>query len=171
MTDDTQSDHSEQLAAAARYLQALEKLPPVEGIVFQGAGAEPWGGIATTYGFTATSLDPRVATENFASRSLIAIITRTARSVQAFAQHPAEQEVVLLPGSVLRSVGTIPSSDGSVQIFIIEELAAPLDGDLASVTPEEVLTVVRDRVDAALRGAPVRVFVPGKFTAPLPLNA
>lgn len=86
--------------AARRFSSALEKLPAHTGIVFLGLPYIPQLAPARwTRGVTATSKDPRIATENLSNPAIAAIVSRTGREIAAFSAHPAEQEVVLPPES------------------------------------------------------------------------
>ncbi len=76
--------------AALRFLRALERLPTYTGIVFHGLHTIPRLAPARwTRGVTATSKDPRIATENFSTPAVAAIVSRTGRDIAAFSAHPA----------------------------------------------------------------------------------
>lgn len=109
--------------AALRFLRALERLPPYTGIVFHGLPTAPRLAPARwTRGVTATSKDPRIATENLSTPAVAAIASRTGRDIAAFSAHPSEQEVVLPPEVVLMEVARTNLGDGR-PVIIVEQLA------------------------------------------------
>lgn len=153
--------------AALAFLRALEKLPPVTDIVFHGLPAVPdlrsprW-----TRGLTATSRDVRVATENFTSPVIAAIVSRSGRDLLFFSAHPAEREVVLPPEVVLQTVAVDAADDGT-PLVIIEQLgeADPKAG-LPATLPA-LIDEAKARIAAAVASPTVEVVSPGKFTEPL----
>ncbi|PSL04781.1 hypothetical protein CLV30_105248 [Haloactinopolyspora alba] len=159
--------------SASTLLAALEKLPATAAVTYHGlpAGAEAPTGTFVTQGFTATSRDPRVGTENFTAAELVAIAGRTGRDIAFMSQHSAEAEVVLLPGTILRPLRTLRTADG-LAVHVLEEL---LTGDesgrphpslprSADALADLVTGTVAAAQDQAL---PVQVSSPGKFCAAL----
>ena len=65
------------------FCATLEQLPPHGGVVFRGCEArshERWAGRAhVTETLLSTSRDPRVATENFSTEAVYAILSRAGR--------------------------------------------------------------------------------------------
>jgi hypothetical protein len=93
-----------------RVLADLGRVPPWSGISFRGMadhasfGRETGTGVAA--GLVATSRDPRIATENFTTPGLFAIVGSDGRAIESVSQVPTEQEVVFLPASVFTFVST-----------------------------------------------------------------
>ena len=69
------------------FFATLEQLPPHGGVVFRGCEArshERWAGRAhVTEPLLSTSRDPRVATENFSTEAVYAILSRAGRGDRA----------------------------------------------------------------------------------------
>ena len=151
--------------AALALLRALEKLPPFTGIVFHGLPTMPdLSAPRWTRGLTATSLDPRVATENFSSPIVAAIVSRTGRALTAFSAHPGQQEVVLPPEVVLRTVGLETGPDGRTPLVVIEQLAELDPKANLPATLEGLVQEVKARLRDAMALPPVEISSPGKFT-------
>lgn len=146
-------------------LSTLESLPPHEGVVFRGCEArshERWPGRAhVTEELLATSRDPRVATENFTTDAVYAILSRTGRAIEQFSAAREEREVVFLPGTVLTLVTRVRVKD--LGVTIVEEFDPHAEGP-----PEPVdLGVVGEEIGRAILEAELRAPVPtpveGKF--------
>lgn len=147
------------------FLATLEQLPPHEGIVFRGCEArshERWDGRAhVTDSLLSTSRDPRVATENFSTEAVYAILSRTGRGIEQFSAARHEHEVVFLPGTILTLVTRVRFKDLGVTIveeFVPAPDADPQPVDLAAVEEE----IGRSLLEAELR-EPVPASIPGKF--------
>ncbi|WP_026877504.1 hypothetical protein [Jiangella gansuensis] len=156
----------------AGLLTALEKLPPAPGLTYRGlaAGAAPPDGTLVTQGLTATSRDPRVATENFTAAGVLAVAGHHGRDLGFFAQNPAEAEVVFLPGTVFRPVRAVTLDDGQPVVFVEElrpDAAEPAPPAGLPASTDELVSRVRDEVDAAQRRPAVTVTNPGKFAGDL----
>jgi len=153
--------------AARRFLSALEKLPAHTGIVFHGLPyIPPLAPARWTRGVTATSKDPRIATENFSSPAIAAIVSRTGREIAAFSAHPAEQEVVLPPEVVLLEVARINLPDGR-PVVIVEQLAEHDPTSDLPPTLNGLVTLVNDALRSAQALEPAPITTPGKFVEPL----
>ncbi len=156
--------------SAAGLLAALEKLPATAAVSYRGlpGDAAAPAGTFVTEGFTATSRDPRIATENFAAGSIVAIAGRTGRDISFMAKNPDESEIVLLPGAILRPV-QITHADG-ITVHVIEELltdeTAQPDPALPQ-TPDALLELVTDAVATARTASPAAITTPGKFSGSL----
>src|SRR5262249_11829011 len=97
---DTVTSSAEQLDAL---LSALGKLPPYHGLSYRGYAGRQGPGFQralTSPVLVATSRDPRVATENFSTDGLYAVIGSRGREIATLSRHPQEQEVVFRPGSM-----------------------------------------------------------------------
>jgi hypothetical protein len=150
-------------------LSALDKLPPFRGLSYRGyAGRQ---GTAHQRAIpsgilVATSRDPRVATENFSTDGVYAVIGRRGRDISQVSQHPLEQEVVFRPGSIFLPIERF-DVDG-LEVAIVEELDP--DNDPAA-TPLFTLDELKDQMREAIREArsrpAVEVTTPGKFAGPL----
>lgn len=153
--------------AALRFLRALERLPTYTGIVFHGLPSIPQLAPARwTRGVTATSKDPRIATENFSTPAVAAIVSRTGRDIAAFSAHPAEQEIVLPPEVVLLEVARTALPDGR-PVVIVEQLAESDPSASLPPTLDELVSHVQKLLGASLESPPVPVTTPGKFVEPL----
>ena len=168
MTDAHDAPPRDAGQAALGFLRALEKLPPYTGIVFHGLPAIPdivrakW-----TDGVTATSHDPRIATENFRSPVIAAILSRTGRDISAFSAHPHEREVVLPPQIMLHTLAVDFTSDGVTPLVVIEQLAELDTGVSLPPTLEGLLEMVRGPIAEAESRSPVDISSPAKFTEQL----
>lgn len=152
--------------AATRFLQALEKLPTHTGIVFHGLPSVPQLAPARwTRGVTATSKDPRIATENFSTPAIAAIVSRTGRDFAAFSAHPAEREVVLPPEVVLLEVAHTRLPDGR-PVVIVEQLAEPDPRADLPPTLDALVAAVHELLQLAQAGEPSAITTPGKSVEP-----
>lgn len=160
-------------ARATQMLATLAKLPYTTGLTFRGmpADAEPIYGTTITSLVTATSKDPRVASDNFAVDRMYAIVARKARDVAPFAEHPDEGELVLLPGTVLVPVGQIRVDGMGATVQIVEEVdpGAGRQGLSAGTsalpeTVDDLIDKVVRTVIKARRAEPVELTSPGKFS-------
>lgn len=139
-------------------LSTLEQLPPHEGVVFRGCDArshERWPGRArVTEALLSTSRDPRVATENFTTDAVYAILGRTGRAIEQFSAARHEREVVFLPGTVLTLVTRVRFKD--LGVTIVEEFDPDAEGE-----PEAVdFAALQEEIGRAIREAELRDPVP-----------
>lgn len=145
------------------FLATLDQLPPHEGVVFRGCGArshERWPGRAhVTESLLSTSRDPRVATENFSTEAVYAILSRAGRGIEQFSAARHEHEVVFLPGTIFTLVTRVRVKD--LGVTIVEEVvpeAEPPPVDLVAFQEE----IGRAILEAELRD-PVPQPIAGKF--------
>jgi hypothetical protein len=147
-----------------KLLTTLEQLPPHVGMVFRGCEArshERWSGRAhVTDRLLSTSRDPRVATENFSTDAVYAVLSRTGRSIEPFSAARHEREVVLLPGTVLTLVTRVRVKD--LGVTIVEEFDPS-----AGQEPAFDLAAVQEQIGRAILEAeladPVPDPIEGKF--------
>jgi len=147
-----------------KLLSTLEQLPPYVGLVFRGCEArshERWPGRAhVTERLVSTSRDPRVATENFTTEAVYAVLSRTGRSIEPFSAARHEREVVLLPGTVLTLVTRVRVKD--LGVTIVEEFDPSAEEE-----PEVDLAALQVEIGRAVLEAQLREPVPdpieGKF--------
>ena len=163
MTSDQVSD---QLFAL---LSALDKLPPYRGLSYRGyAGrqGQTFQRAIPSGVLVSTSRDPRVATDNFSTDGVYAVIGRRGRDLTSVSEHPYEQEVVFRPGSVFLPIERF-DVDG-LEVAVVEELDPDNDPDAA---PPYTLDQLKDQMTEAIRDArtrpPVDDITSGKFTGPL----
>jgi hypothetical protein len=157
---------AEAAEAAVAFLRALERLPPYTGVVFRGLPSIPaLSSVRWTRGVTATSRDPRIATENFSAASIAAIVSRTGRDISSFSRYPDEREVVLPPEVALVEIARTTTDDGRA-VILIEQLSEPAPSDLPS-TLSELTTLVKDELRRAQAMDPVRITTVEKFVEPL----
>ena len=149
----------------AAMLATLEALPPHEGVVFRGCEArshERWQGRAhVTESLVSTSRDPRVATENFTTEAVYAILSRAGRGIEQFSAARHEHEVVFLPGTIFTLVTRVRVKDLGVTIveeFVPDPETDPPAVDFAAVQEE----IGRAILEAEMRD-PVPPSIPGKF--------
>lgn len=134
------------------FLKGLAELPAFTGLTYRGSLHDNTfrrspATIVTT-GVTATSIDPRVATENAATREVYCISSRSGRDIAPFSAVPTDREVVLLPATVLhlaqsRAIETMlvhlvieldPSDLGrKLDVSVLDDLAAAAQIHLAAV--------------------------------------
>lgn len=152
-------------------LSTLEQLPPYEGLAFRGCEArshERWPGRAyVSDRLLSGSRDPRVATDNFTTEAVYAILSRTGRSIEQFSAAREEREVVFLPGTVFTLVTRVRVKD--LGVTIVEEFdpgaAATVE---AGAEPEAVdFPALQEEIGRAILEAALREPVPapteGKF--------
>lgn len=143
-----------------RLSEALLRLPAHPSIAYRGMMASASPNTITVRAVLPSSLDPRRASENFTCDRLAAIATITGRAVAQLSRHPEEQEIAILPGTVLLPVGfvVVPGLDGDV-VLLAEPGTAP---DLPATSTELKQTVV-EQVTAALGRPAVTILSPGRF--------
>ena len=114
-----------------------------------------------------TSANPRIASDNFTSERLAAIVTVTGRSIAPLSRHPNELEISILPGTLLMPIGsrTIPKLANPV-VLLTETGWAPGLPE----TRDELERLVVEQVTTALAQPPIPISSPGRFT-PRPLDA
>jgi hypothetical protein len=138
----------------------LSKLPAAPAITYRGmAGPRPNTSF-TLNGIMPTSMDPRVASENFTAEWLAAIVSITGRLVAPFARYQEEQEIAMLPGTMLLMAGSVdvPGLPESVVLLAEPGDAPGLPADSAALKE----TVVQ-QVAAALARPDVPINSPGRF--------
>jgi hypothetical protein len=86
--------------ASNQIVEAAKQLPAYAGIAWRSAGFE-LNAPFDSPDLISLSRDLRVATENFRAGGVHMFITSNSRDLSALSAHPAEQEVVLLPGARL----------------------------------------------------------------------
>ncbi|AWB93602.1 hypothetical protein [Aeromicrobium chenweiae] len=157
-------------AAAARLLGALAKLPKYRGLSFRGldSAAAPYreGEVVVSPVIIATTMDLRLATQNFAIDRVLAIFGTLGRSLEAHSQHPQEREVVYLPSTVYK-VGETMHVDG-LEVVLVEQLDLDRDPTEARwTTIEQVRALVEKHVPQARSRPEVAIPSPGKFVGAL----
>ena len=149
-----------------KLLTTLEQLPPHVGVVFRGCEArshERWAGRAhVTDRLLSTSRDPRVATENFSTDAVYAVLSRTGRSIEPFSAARHEREVVCLPGTILTLVTRVRVKD--LGVTIVEEF----DPSAGQEPPDRLRGRCRSRSAApsSRRSWPTRSPTPSRGSSP-----
>jgi hypothetical protein len=153
----------------AALLSALDKLPPYRGLSYRGyAGrqGQTFQRAIPSGVLVSTSRDPRVATDNFSTDGVYAVIGRRGRDLTSVSEHPDEQEVVFRPGSVYLPIERFDVDD--LEVAIVEELDPDNDPNAA---PPFTLDQLKDQMTEAIRDSRGRPSVdditPGKFVGPL----
>ncbi|MGU3497684.1 hypothetical protein [Mycobacterium sp. C31M] len=108
-----------------------------------------------------TSADARTASENFSAERVAAIVTVTGRSIAALSRHPEEQEIALLPGTLLLPVGHVEVAGLPNPVVLLAETGSAPG---LPETKEELRRFVDEQVSAALQSNPVTVTSPGRFS-------
>ena len=152
--------------AVATLLSGLRKLAGFDGITYRGAPTDAAfgreGQVLVSTGLVATSRDPRVATENFSSAGLYAVVGNAGRAIEAYSQHLDEREVVFLPSTMFLVVKR--ARVGDLPVTIVEQLDPDRDPDERGASSiEETARVVVAQVAAAREREPVVVHAAGKF--------
>jgi hypothetical protein len=150
-------------------LSALDKLPPYRGLSYRGYSGRQGEGFQRPQAsavLVATSRDPRVATENFTTDGVYAVIGSLGRDIASLGSRPQEQELVFRPGSVFLPIERF-DVDG-LEVAIVEEIDPQRDRD---EQPPFTLDQLKDQMRAAIHEARRRPDVddvtPGKFVGPL----
>lgn len=121
-------------------VDTLSRLPASPGITYRGwSGPAPHNAM-TVSAVMPTSSDPRVASENFAAERLMAIVTVSGRLIAPLSRHPEEQEIAILPGTLLLAVGSVevPGLVNAVVLLAETGTAPGLPKDSAEL--REVIT-------------------------------
>jgi len=141
----------------------IAQLPPTPGITYRGMSGPPPNGAFAVSTVLPTSTDPRIASENFTSERIAAIVTITGRSIAQLSRHPDELEVAVLPGTLLIPAGSVTLSELSNPVVLLTETGwAP---ELPS-NSQELKQAVVDRITRALSESPATIHSPGRFTPP-----
>jgi hypothetical protein len=155
--------------SVSRLLDALAKLPKYRGLSFRGldpALQYRRGEVVVSPVIIATTMDLRIATENFAIDRVLAIFGTLGRSLETVSQHPHEREIVHLPSTVY-TVGETMQVDG-LEVVLVEQIDLDRDpSDPPWTTIEKVRALVEKHVPQARQRADVPIPSPGKFIGTL----
>jgi hypothetical protein len=141
-------------------VETLSRLPASPGITYRGwSGPEPRTALTVSV-VMPTSADPRFASENFTAERLTAIVTVTGRFIGPLSSHPDEQEIAVLPGTLLLAVGSVPVPGLANEVVLLAETgtAPGLPSDSA-----ELRVMVFRQVTYALGQPAVTIHSPGRF--------
>lgn len=159
--------NDEMAAFVDRVLNQLQAVPPWSGISFRGMSEHASFGTevrsAVSAGLIATSRDPRVATENFTSNGLFAIVGTQGRGIESVSQFPHEKEVVFLPSTVFAFVATATYEE--MPIVIARQV--DLGSDKEQTAPDDLGRRVGAAIRAAKEGAAVPITSPDKYVGDL----
>ncbi|WP_445169204.1 SseB family protein [Mycolicibacterium sp. Dal123E01] len=152
--------HGGILQVAEDLVTTLSKLPAEPAITYRGMSGLRPNASFTLSGIMPTSMDPRVASENFTTEWLAAIVSITGRLVAPFARYPEEQEIAMLPGTMLMVAGSVevPGLPGGVVLWAEPGDAPGLPADSAALKDAVV-----QRVTAALARPNVSINSPGRY--------
>jgi hypothetical protein len=144
-------------------VDTLSRLPASPGITYRGLSGPAPHTATTVAAVMPTSADPRVASENFTAERLAAIVTITGRFIAPLSRHPDEQEIAILPGTLLLTVGSVAVSGLVNDVVLLAETgtAPGLPKDSA-----ELRQVVTQQVTDALAKPAVGIQSPGRFSPP-----
>lgn len=153
----------------AALLSALDKLPGFEGVTFRGHAAHqgPTGKrMIISGGLVATSRDPRVATENFTTTGVYAVIGNAGRDITRLSAHPFEQEVVFRPGTMFLPIEQFGSHD--LDVTIVEQLDPDRKpGSKPKLTLEQVRQSILEAIERSRAEPTAEGITAGKFVGPL----
>jgi hypothetical protein len=140
--------------------RALLQLPATPAITYRGM-TTPTANAITLAQVLPSSLNPRVASENFTAERLAAIVTITGRYIGPLSRHSEEHEIALLPGTVLVPAGSVnvPGLQNPVVL-----LAEPGHAPELPTGSDELRALVLQQVGAALAAPAVTIHSPGRFT-------
>lgn len=164
-------------ARAERLSAALRKLPATESVTYRGGRAPatlpelyPPARMIFEPGFTSTSSNLRVATENLSGDLVTCIVGHSGRDLSPYSAHPAEAEIVYDRGSWFRVLACEKVDDNDLWIAVLAE-AAPGDRDqdrplttTESSTAREQVTRTWNQYQRAVTVPAVSVTSPDKFT-------
>lgn len=141
------------------FVESVSRLPVFQGMTWRAAAFE----LTTPFSSDApipTSRSLRVATENFRAPGAHLFLSTAGRDIGPLSAHPADQEVVLLPGARLVPATSFHEVEGVRVQVVIEQPGA--DAPIPDVpSDEEIAVLIRDA-----RSAPeVSVPNPGRFGA------
>jgi hypothetical protein len=150
-------------------LAALDKLPPFHGLSYRGyqgrQGSTPQR-MSPSGVLVPTSRDPRVATDNFTTDGVYAVIGRRGRDLSSLVHAPQEQEIVFRPGSMFLPIERFEVAD--LEVAVIEELDPDHGPERdPAFTLEELKHQMRSAVRESRARPEVRDVTPGKFVGPL----
>jgi len=143
----------------AQLVAAITQLPAFSGIAWRSAGFE-LNAPFDSPDLIPLSRDLRVATENFRAVGVHMFITSNSRDISALSAHPAEQEVVLLPGARL-----IPASPMRVIENLRIQSVLELPDESIPLPPIPSDDEVAGWVRAARASSEVTVLRKGRFGA------
>lgn len=148
---------------SADLVEQISRLPALAGITYRGMAGMPPRSALTVPGLLPTSVNPRVATENFTAERVAAIATSSGRFIGPLSRHPDEMETVLLPGTLLLPVGFVQVDGLEDPVILLEE---PGSAPGLPANKAELQELVRRQVGTALALPPVPIYSPGRFTTP-----
>ena len=141
-------------------VDTISRLPATPAITYRGMSGAPPNAAFTLTALLPTSADPRIASENFTTERVAAIVAVTGRSIAALSRHPEEHEIAILPGTLLLPVGFVEVAGLSEPVVLLSETGwAP---GLPEGKPELRRTVAA-QVSDALNRPPVQISSPGRF--------
>lgn len=152
-------------------LPIIQKLPQFAGIVWRGAPEGLGGPIVAAQPFS-TSLDARVASENFSAPVLLAIVTLTGREIGVLSANPDEQEVVMLPGTGLAPLTGV-GQQGGVTMQLVGQLGIGEAQGVAQPFPEraDLAAAVGAALTGGLEAPTFHVTSSGRFSGPIAAQA
>lgn len=142
-------------------IQTLLALPPYPGITYRGMSSPAPINAITVPTVLPTSADPRIASENFTSDLVVAIYTKSARLIAPFSARPSEQELAILPGTVLIPVGSVAVPGIKNRVVLLVEIG---DAPQPPRDHQELVRMVFDQVKAAHERGAEPIHSPGRFS-------
>lgn len=138
----------------------LSRLPAMPVITYRGMSGPKPVRAASLSEILPTSMDPRIASENFTAEWLAAIVSITGRLVAPFSRHQEEQEIAMLPGTLLLPAGSVEVPGISSPVVLLAE-----PGDAPELPPDSAAlkAAVVQQVSDALKRPAVAINSPGRF--------
>ncbi|AWB93601.1 hypothetical protein [Aeromicrobium chenweiae] len=144
-------------------LASLRSLPGHTGMSFRGIDPESGSSDPPTrasVGLVPTSLDLRIATENFATVRYYAIIGSGARNTEEVSPHPHERERLYLPPSRFDVIGAVDHDRASA--VVVQQVGSP-----AWEPWVKIRSLIERHLELAWNRPAVEIASPGRFVGDL----
>lgn len=145
------------------FLEELRSFPGWSGISFRGMSTEAEFGqtanVAVSRGLVATSRDSRVATENFSTPGVYAILGTEGRGIESVSRYPKEFEVLFLPGTTFAVIDKI-EVDG-YPVTLVRQ--AKLSADTPPIDIDDFTTRARNAIADGRGGSQAAITSHGKY--------
>lgn len=145
------------------FLEELRSFPGWSGISFRGMSADAEFGrtanVAVSRGLVATSRDSRVATENFSTPGVYAILGTDGRGIESVSRYPKEFEVLFLPGTTFAVTDRI-EVDG-YPVTLVRQ--AKLSADTPPIDVDDFTTRTRNAIVDGRGGSQAAITSRGKY--------
>ncbi|MBC7633915.1 hypothetical protein [Aeromicrobium sp.] len=151
-------------------LRDLGRMPVYSGLAFRGITSPDnppaEGEVVVSTGVVAASMDLRVATENFRTAHVTAIVGSSGRGAESTSPHPHEREVDFLPGTSFTGIETFEVDATAVSLVVAVAHGSTVDPG-ADKPLSEVRALVQKHLRLAHERPDVEVVAPGHFVGDL----